>query len=77
MDFHHKVAVVTGASQGIGRAVAVTMAKQGADIVLASRDEKKLQAVREEIQAAGRRALVVPCDMTRDDDISFLNFLSS
>lgn len=57
------VAVVTGAGRGIGAATAVALAEAGADVVIASRTENQLRGVAERIEAAGRRALVVPADL--------------
>jgi len=58
-----KVAVVTGASRGIGRAIALQLARQGADVVLTARDEVALQAAAAEIRARGRRARVCAADL--------------
>ena len=58
-----KVAIVTGASAGIGRGAALALAEVGAHVVCAARTEKKLDRVAKEIGALGRRALVVPCDV--------------
>jgi short-subunit dehydrogenase len=63
------VTFITGASSGIGAAVAREAAKQGADVVLAARREEKLQSLSREIAAMGRRALVARCDVTRDGDL--------
>src|SRR5262245_23773723 len=57
-----RVAIVTGASQGIGRAIAVEMAKVGADVVAVSRRAAHLEAVADEVRGQGRRALAVACD---------------
>ena len=59
-----QVAIVTGAGKGIGRACALTMAAAGADVALAARTESDLQEVAGLIRAMGRRALVMPCDVT-------------
>jgi 7-alpha-hydroxysteroid dehydrogenase len=64
-----KVAIVTGASAGIGRASAIAFAEVGADVVLASRTEEKLEEVAVRIRALGRRALVVPCDVNKSEQI--------
>ena len=58
-----KVAVVTGASRGFGRAIALGLADAGADVVLAARTESSLKEVAAEIEANGRKALAVPADM--------------
>jgi len=59
-----RVAIVTGASQGIGRSIALTLAAEGADLVLVARRRPGLDAVAAEIAALGRRAEVVPADVT-------------
>jgi NAD(P)-dependent dehydrogenase (short-subunit alcohol dehydrogenase family) len=58
-----RVAIVTGASQGIGRAIAVELARVGADVVVCSRRLAALKPVADEVRAAGRRALAVECDV--------------
>ena len=62
-----KVAVVTGASQGIGRALALGLAQAGADLVLAKHPEgrhEEIGELRAEIEAMGRRALIVLTDVS-------------
>ena len=58
-----KVAIVTGASAGIGRGSALALAEAGADVVLAARTPEKLEQVAERIRGMGRKALAVPCDV--------------
>src|ERR1700753_3606654 len=63
---HDKVAVVTGASQGIGRAIALGLARAGAQLVLAKYPEKRqdeIKAVQAEIEALGRKAIIVQTDV--------------
>jgi 3-oxoacyl-[acyl-carrier protein] reductase len=57
-------AVVTGASRGIGRAIALRLAEAGADVALWARDAGALQRVAEEVSAVGGRALPIVCDVT-------------
>lgn len=58
------VAIVTGAGRGIGAASAVALAQAGADVVLAARNVDQLEEVAAQVRAAGRRALVVPADLS-------------
>lgn len=69
MEFKGKTAVVTGSSGGIGKAVAISLAKEGADVVLAARNEAKLQEVKKEIESLGQKALVVKTDVGKDADV--------
>lgn len=59
-----KIAIVTGAGRGIGKAIAVELAREGADLALCGRQIDPLNAVAAEIQALGRRALVVSTDVS-------------
>ncbi|NVI86771.1 SDR family NAD(P)-dependent oxidoreductase [Actinomadura sp. BRA 177] len=67
-----RVAIVTGASRGIGAATARTLHEAGAAVVLAARDGAALSALAAEIGAAGGRALAVPTDVTDPDDVERL-----
>ncbi len=67
-----RIALITGASRGIGRATALRLARAGAAIVLAARTEQDLSAVAEIIRALGLDALVVPTDVTSDQQIEAL-----
>ena len=65
-----KRALVTGASRGIGRAIAIAYAHEGADVALLARDESKLAEVADEVEALGQRAVVLVCDVTDPDAVS-------
>lgn len=67
-----RVAVVTGAGLGIGRGVALGLAQAGADVVLAARTEADLEQVAAAVEASGRRALVVPTDVTELEQVERL-----
>ena len=62
-DLTGKVALVTGASRGLGEGMALALARAGADCVLVSRSGKDLEQVAERVEALGRRALVVTADV--------------
>lgn len=62
-EFRENVVVITGASEGIGRELALQLAQQGAWLALAARDAAKLEAVAAECRARGARALAVPTDV--------------
>jgi NADP-dependent 3-hydroxy acid dehydrogenase YdfG len=66
------VAIVTGASSGIGEATAAALADAGASVVLAARRTEELEALAERIESAGGDALVVPTDVTDEGDIDAL-----
>jgi len=59
-----RVAVVTGAGRGIGAATAVALAEAGADVVLSARSRDQLEKVASRVEEAGRRAVVVPADLS-------------
>jgi 2-deoxy-D-gluconate 3-dehydrogenase len=63
-------ALVTGASRGIGRAIAEAYAAEGADVALLARDADKLAEVAAAVEAHGRRAVVLPCDVTDAEAIA-------
>lgn len=68
-DLTGRVAVVTGASAGLGRGEALALARQGADVAILARREEQLNEVAREIRALGRRCLPVVCDVTHVEDI--------
>ncbi len=69
VDLSGQVAVVTGASQGLGRSIAETLAANGAVVALVARNAEKLSGVASAIQEAGGQAEVFPCDVTKPESI--------
>ena len=76
MRLEGKVAIVTGASRGIGKAIALALAKEGADVVVAARTETEtgplpgtIHKTADEIRALGRRALAVKTDVTQEEQV--------
>lgn len=70
--FEGKLALVTGASRGIGAATAQALAAAGAHVVLTARDVRALEAVEDAIHAAGGSATIAPLDLTEQDGVSRL-----
>ena len=69
-DLTGKVAVITGASSGLGADAARAYAEQGADVALLARRKEKLESVCAEItEKTGRKAIAVPCDVSREDSV--------
>lgn len=69
MDMKDRVAIVTGSGRGIGRAIAVKLARSGAHVVLTSRTEEQLQEVASEIISSGGSAEVCTADLAKEQDI--------
>ena len=69
MRLKSKIAIVTGATSGIGQAVALAYAKEGADIVAVGRNEANLKAIEQQIQETGRRCLAVKADLCNLPDV--------
>ncbi|MFC7550789.1 SDR family NAD(P)-dependent oxidoreductase [Plantactinospora sp. GCM10030261] len=67
-----RVAVVTGASRGLGAGIARRFARDGATVCLVARDEARLNRLAEEIESSGGTALAVRCDVTSADDVRAL-----
>ena len=67
-----KVAAVTGASRGLGRAIALGLAEAGVDLILSSRGQEDVQRVAAEIEALGGQALAVAADVAQADDVQRL-----
>ena len=71
-DLTGKVAVVTGSSKGIGRAIAERLAEHGAKVVISSRKADACEAVAAAIRARGGEAAVIPCHIARKEELQKL-----
>jgi meso-butanediol dehydrogenase/(S,S)-butanediol dehydrogenase/diacetyl reductase len=69
MNTGAKVALITGAAQGIGRAIALRLAKDGVDIAIVDLKKEKMDAVAKEVQALGRKVTVFVADVTSRDQV--------
>jgi len=69
MDLNNKTALVTGASKGIGKAISIALAKEGANVILTARTEEKLMEVKKEIDTYNGTNFIIPADMSDEKDI--------
>ncbi len=67
-----KIALISGASKGLGKAMALALSAEGAAIALASRNREKLDEVKQEIETSGGSAMVFVADITKEDDVQRL-----
>ena len=72
MRLEGRIGIVTGAAKGMGREICLTLAREGADLALAARDVPPLEALALGIEKLGRRAIVQPTDVTREDQVKAL-----
>ncbi|MGB3640614.1 MAG: SDR family NAD(P)-dependent oxidoreductase, partial [Rivularia sp. (in: cyanobacteria)] len=65
-------AIITGGSQGIGKATALLFARKGYDLVLTARSPETLEATAAEVRAIGTKVLAVPCDVSQEAEVNNL-----
>ena len=68
--FEDKIAFITGAASGIGRATAIAFASEGARVAVADRDEAALQETAEHVKAAGGEVVAITCDVSKPDEVA-------
>jgi NAD(P)-dependent dehydrogenase (short-subunit alcohol dehydrogenase family) len=71
-DLEGKTAIVTGGAGALGKAIATGLAGFGCDLVVTGRTKSTLESVVSDIESMGRKALSVPCDVSRKEDVDFL-----
>ena len=72
-NLYNKVALVTGAGRGIGKAIALALAGEGADVIVSARTDKEIIAVADKIKSQGRRSIAVPADVSNEKDVTRLH----
>lgn len=72
MTLKNKVAIVTGASRGIGKSIAIALARHGADVVVASRNRDELREVEAQLQRFGCQSMIIPTDLKNEAEINQL-----
>ena len=70
MRLANKKAIVTGAAKGMGEAITLTLAREGADVLLTARDTQALDEVAKQVKALGRQAHVIACDVTVESQVA-------
>ena len=69
VDLADQVAIVTGASRGLGKAMALALGASGAKVACVARSADKLAETVSEIEAAGGEAIAIPCDVTKRESV--------
>ena len=75
MNFKNKVVLITGASSGIGKESAIEFAKLGANIILVTRRNDKLEQIENELKKFHTTTLIIPCDVSKKDQVNQMSNL--
>ncbi|HXD31337.1 MAG TPA: SDR family NAD(P)-dependent oxidoreductase [Pyrinomonadaceae bacterium] len=70
MKLNNQAAIVTGGGHGIGRAIALALAREGAHVLVCGRNEERLDQTAREIRALDRQGLAMPCDVSQEDQVA-------
>ena len=70
MNLENKIAIVTGAGQGIGKAIAIRLANAGADVAIFDLNLDAAESVAQEIESTGRRGLPIQADVSQSNDVN-------
>ena len=77
MELKDKVAVVTGAGRGIGKAIALKLAEAGANVVVSARTKSEIESVAKQIEKMGRKSIAVQADVSQESDVKKLIFIAA
>lgn len=72
LELNNKTALVTGGSKGIGKAIAIALAEEGANVIICGRGEEALNEAAKEIKEISGNVLAIPCDLTKQSDVDQL-----
>ena len=76
MKLAGKVAILTGGGRGIGRAIALCLARQGSSIVVSARTRAEIEEVAREVENLGQRSLAVQADVSKEEEVEMISGIS-
>ena len=69
MNLKDRVAMITGAARGIGKAIALTFIREGARVAIIDSDRERLEIIKKEFEKENKEVIVIPCDITKSSDV--------